>query len=164
MFYERFLEPSCQKFTALYQFSKMAREILSQTSLQIRAECPVTFDKRYYLPGEQPKGNNLIKLNTNENPYGPSPHVLQALELEAKDTLRLYPDPNGEVLQRAIAEYFQLKIEQVFLGNGSDEVLAHIFQGLLKHEHPILFPDITYGFYPVYCRLYEIEYQEIHQN
>ena len=122
---------------------------------------PVVKNLQPYLPGEQPKGTNLIKLNTNENPYGPSPHVLQALELEAKDTLRLYPDPNGEVLKRAIAEYFQLKIEQVFLGNGSDEVLAHIFQGLLKHEHPILFPDITYGFYPVYCRLYEIEYQEI---
>lgn len=114
-----------------------------------------------YVPGEQPKGTNLIKLNTNENPYGPSPKVLQALQLEAKETLRLYPDPNAEALKGAIAEYFQLKIEQVFLGNGSDEVLAHVFQGLLKHEHPILFPDITYNFYPSYCKLYNIECQEI---
>lgn len=114
-----------------------------------------------YVPGEQPKLNNLVKLNTNENPYGPSPKVLEALKLEAADTLRLYPDPNSEALKAAIAEVHQLNVNQVFVGNGSDEVLAHTFQALLKHDKPLLFPDISYSFYPVYCSLYEIEYKTI---
>lgn len=114
-----------------------------------------------YVPGEQPKLNNLVKLNTNENPYGPSPKVLEALKLEAADTLRLYPDPNSEALKAAIAEVHQLNVNQVFVGNGSDEVLAHTFQALLKHDKPLLFPDISYSFYPVYCGLYEIEYKTI---
>ena len=117
-----------------------------------------------YLPGEQPKINNLIKLNTNENPYGPSPSVLDALQKEAADTLRLYPDPNSEALKKAIAEYHGLDVNQVFVGNGSDEVLAHAFNALLKHDLPILFPDITYSFYPVYCGLYEIEFETIALN
>ncbi len=114
-----------------------------------------------YVPGEQPKINNLIKLNTNENPYGPGPKVIDALQKEAADTLRLYPDPNSDSLKQAIAEIHGLNINQVFVGNGSDEVLAHVFNALLKHDMPILFPDITYSFYPVYCGLYEIEFEEV---
>ena len=114
-----------------------------------------------YVPGEQPKLDNLVKLNTNENPYGPSPKVLEALKLEAAETLRLYPDPNSDALKAAIAQAHQLTAAQVFVGNGSDEVLAHVFQALLKHSRPLLFPDITYSFYPVYCGLYDIDYQTI---
>jgi len=114
-----------------------------------------------YVPGEQPKLDNLVKLNTNENPYGPSPKVIEALKLEAADSLRLYPDPNSDALKAAIANTHQLNANQVFVGNGSDEVLAHVFQALLKHSRPLLFPDITYSFYPVYCGLYDIEYQTI---
>ena len=114
-----------------------------------------------YVPGEQPKLDNLVKLNTNENPYGPSPRVLEALKLEAADSLRLYPDPNSDALKAVIAEVHHLKANQVFVGNGSDEVLAHTFQALLKHDKPLLFPDITYSFYPVYCGLYDIEYKAI---
>lgn len=117
-----------------------------------------------YVPGEQPKINNLIKLNTNENPYGPSPKVIAALQKEAADTLRLYPDPNSDALKQAIAEYHGLNSNQVFVGNGSDEVLAHVFNALLKHDKPILFPDITYSFYPVYCGLYEIEFETVPLN
>lgn len=117
-----------------------------------------------YVPGEQPKINNLIKLNTNENPYGPSPKVIAALQKEAADTLRLYPDPNSDALKQAIAKYHGLNSNQVFVGNGSDEVLAHVFNALLKHDKPILFPDITYSFYPVYCGLYEIEFETVPLN
>ena len=121
----------------------------------------VIHDLTPYVPGEQPKVANLIKLNTNENPYGPSPKVLQALKTEAVETLRLYPDPNSDSLKEAIAGYYQVKPEQVFVGNGSDEVLAHAFPGLLKHSKPLLFPDISYSFYPVYCGLYGIDYETI---
>ncbi|CEN55255.1 histidinol-phosphate transaminase [Candidatus Methylopumilus turicensis] len=117
-----------------------------------------------YVPGEQPKINNLIKLNTNENPYGPSPKVIAALQKEAADTLRLYPDPNSDALKQAVAKYHGLNSNQVFVGNGSDEVLAHVFNALLKHDKPVLFPDITYSFYPVYCGLYEIEFETVPLN
>jgi histidinol-phosphate aminotransferase len=117
-----------------------------------------------YVPGEQPKLANLVKLNTNENPYGPSPKVIAALQTEAADTLRLYPDPNSEKLKAAISEYYGLQTNQVFVGNGSDEVLAHVFQALLKHSRPLLFPDITYSFYPVYCGLYDIDFDAIPLN
>jgi histidinol-phosphate aminotransferase len=117
-----------------------------------------------YIPGEQPKISNLVKLNTNENPYGPSPKVIAALQAEATDSLRLYPDPNSDKLKEAIAQNHGLKANQVFVGNGSDEVLAHVFQALLKHSRPLLFPDITYSFYPVYCGLYEIEFETIALN
>ena len=117
-----------------------------------------------YVPGEQPKLNHLIKLNTNENPYGPSPQVIRALQAEVADTLRLYPDPNSDKLKASIAENFHLIPSQVFVGNGSDEVLAHVFQALLKHDRPLLFPDITYSFYPVYCSLYGIESETIPLN
>ncbi|MDX1351662.1 MAG: histidinol-phosphate transaminase, partial [Thiomicrorhabdus sp.] len=114
-----------------------------------------------YVPGEQPKVSNLIKLNTNENPYPPAESVLKVIREAADDKLKLYPDPNAELLKQRIADYHGLQVNQVFVGNGSDEVLAHAFQALLKHDKPLLFPDITYSFYPVYCGLYGIEYQEI---
>jgi histidinol-phosphate aminotransferase len=116
-----------------------------------------------YVPGEQPKLANLVKLNTNENPYGPSPRAIAAIRdaLDDKqcDNLRLYPDPNAERLKAAIAGLHGLETSQVFVGNGSDEVLAHVFLGLLKHARPVLFPDITYSFYPVYCGLYDIAFE-----
>jgi histidinol-phosphate aminotransferase len=114
-----------------------------------------------YVPGEQPKLSQLIKLNTNESPYGPSPKVLAAIASANTDGLRLYPDPNSDSLKQVIAKVHGLQPQQVFVGNGSDEVLAHAFLGLLKHEDPILFPDITYSFYPVYCNLYDISFTNI---
>jgi histidinol-phosphate aminotransferase len=113
-----------------------------------------------YVPGEQPKLDGIVKLNTNENPYGPSPHVLAAIA-SATDRLRLYPDPRASLLCETIAARYDVAPEQVFVGNGSDEVLAHTFQALLKHDAPLLFPDITYSFYPIYCRLYGIRYEEV---
>jgi histidinol-phosphate aminotransferase len=104
---------------------------------------------------------NLVKLNTNENPFGPSPKVIEAIQSELNDGLRLYPDPEGESLRETIAAYHKITPEQIFLGNGSDEVLAHIFFGLFQHGEPILFPDITYSFYPVYCGLYNIESKKV---
>lgn len=117
-----------------------------------------------YVPGEQPRLPDLVKLNTNENPYGPSPHVLEALRAETGDSLRLYPDPEASRLHAAIAAWHGLKQENVFAGNGSDEVLAHAFHALFQHEAPLLLPDITYSFFPVYCRLYGIEYSEVPLN
>ena len=114
-----------------------------------------------YVPGEQPRVENLIKLNTNEHPYGPSPKVLAAIAAQTNDSLRLYPDPTALELREAIAGRFGLTAAQVFVGNGSDEVLGHAFHALLKHDAPILFPDITYSFYPVYCGLYEIAYKAV---
>lgn len=114
-----------------------------------------------YTPGEQPKINNLTKLNTNENPYGPSPDALQAMQQLLNDDLRLYPPPNADDLKATIADYYQVNAQQIFVGNGSDEVLAHIFNGLLKQDKPIFFPDISYSFYPVFCQLYDIEYEQI---
>jgi histidinol-phosphate aminotransferase len=114
-----------------------------------------------YVPGEQPKLSQLIKLNTNESPYGPSPKALAAIAAANTEALRLYPDPNSDALKQSIAKLHDLTANQVFVGNGSDEVLAHVFLGLLKHEDPILFPDITYSFYPVYCKLYGIAFENI---
>jgi histidinol-phosphate aminotransferase len=114
-----------------------------------------------YVPGEQPKLPRLIKLNTNESPYGPSRRVLDALRAEIGESLRLYPDPASDKLRAAIAKRYGVTPAQVFVGNGSDEVLAHIFLGLLKHDKPVLFPDITYSFYPVYCGLYDIPYEPV---
>jgi histidinol-phosphate aminotransferase len=114
-----------------------------------------------YVPGEQPKLSQLIKLNTNESPYGPSPKALAAIAAANTEALRLYPDPNSDALKQSITKIHDLTPNQVFVGNGSDEVLAHVFLGLLKHEHPILFPDITYSFYPVYCKLYSIAFENI---
>ncbi|WP_339486501.1 histidinol-phosphate transaminase [Pseudomonas sp. EL_65y_Pfl2_R95] len=110
-----------------------------------------------YVPGEQPKLAKLVKLNTNENPYGPSPLAIAAMQAEVNDQLRLYPDPNSDRLKQAVAEFYGVQTAQVFVGNGSDEVLAHAFHGLFQHGKPLLFPDISYSFYPVYCGLYAIE-------
>lgn len=114
-----------------------------------------------YIPGEQPKSAQLIKLNTNENPYPPSQHVVEAIQSAAQEKLQLYPDPTSTALRTVIAEHFGLNLAQVFVGNGSDEVLAHVFQALFQHERPLLFPEITYSFYPVYCGLYGIDYKKI---
>ncbi|MBD8475932.1 histidinol-phosphate transaminase [Pseudomonas sp. CFBP 8770] len=114
-----------------------------------------------YVPGEQPKVANLVKLNTNENPYGPSPKAIEAMRAELGDALRLYPDPNSDLLKQAVADYYGVQTNQVFLGNGSDEVLAHIFHGLFQHDQPLLFPDISYSFYPVYCGLYGIPFEAV---
>ncbi|QXI32957.1 MULTISPECIES: histidinol-phosphate transaminase [Pseudomonas] len=115
-----------------------------------------------YVPGEQPKMARLVKLNTNENPYGPSPKALEAMRGELNDNLRLYPDPNSDLLKQAVAGYYGVTPAQVFVGNGSDEVLAHIFHGLFQHDRgPLLFPDISYSFYPVYCGLYGIGFEQV---
>ncbi|PKO34258.1 MAG: histidinol-phosphate transaminase [Betaproteobacteria bacterium HGW-Betaproteobacteria-7] len=124
----------------------------------------VARDLTPYVPGEQPKIANLIKLNTNEHPCPPSPKVVAAIRAELGDDgarLRLYPDPNADLLKTAIASRYAVTPQQVFVGNGSDEVLAHIFMALLKHEQPILFPDITYSFYPVYCGLYGVAHRTV---
>ena len=122
---------------------------------------PFVKDLVPYVPGEQPKLSRLVKLNTNENPYGPSPQALAAMQAELNDDLRLYPDPNGERLKQAVAAHYGVQANQVFVGNGSDEVLAHIFHGLFQHDLPLLFPDVTYSFYPVYCGLYGIAHEKI---
>lgn len=110
-----------------------------------------------YVPGEQPKDNRYIKLNTNENPYPPSPSVIAAIKAATNETLRLYPDPNCDDLRAAVAEYYQTEKANVFVGNGSDEILALAFLAFFQQPHPILFPDITYSFYEVYCNLFRIE-------
>lgn len=114
-----------------------------------------------YVPGEQPKIDQLIKLNTNENPYPPSPRVLAAIAAETNGLLRRYPDPNADALKSAIARTYGLTPAQVFVGNGSDEVLAHVCMALLRKPAPLRFPDITYSFYPVYCSLYDIAAETI---
>ena len=122
---------------------------------------PVVQTLTPYVPGEQPQMQRLVKLNTNESPYGPSPKALAAIEGQNNEDLRLYPDPEGAGLKQAIAKLHGLNPNQVFLGNGSDEVLAHVFAGLLKHSKPVHFPDITYSFYPVYCKLFGIDYRTV---
>ena len=117
-----------------------------------------------YVPGEQPQRAGLVKLNTNENPYPPSPAVAEAIRAamgDAGDALRLYPDPSSSALCAAIAAREQLAPEQVFVGNGSDEVLAFVFQGLLAHARPLRFPDVTYSFYPTWCGLYGIAFETV---
>jgi histidinol-phosphate aminotransferase len=114
-----------------------------------------------YVPGEQPQDRTFIKLNTNENPYPPSPKVIEAIKEAAAGSLRLYPDPSCRQLREAVARRYGVKPEQVFAGNGSDEVLAFAFaaffeSGGAETALPILFPDITYSFYPVYAGLWRI--------
>jgi histidinol-phosphate aminotransferase len=122
---------------------------------------PVVRNLSPYVPGEQPKQQDgIIKLNTNENPYPPSPRVLVAIAAAA-ERLHLYPDPRATALREAIAARYGVAPDEVFVGNGSDEILAHAFPALLKHDAPLLFPDITYSFYPVYCRLYGVRYEEV---
>jgi len=114
-----------------------------------------------YVPGEQPKIAGLVKLNTNELPWGPSPEALKAMRVACGDELRLYPDPDSSELRQAFAAQVGLAESQVFLGNGSDEVLAHAFKALLRADAPVLFPDITYSFYPVYSRFFGLTHETV---
>ena len=113
-----------------------------------------------YTPGEQPRDQQYIKLNTNESPFPPSPRVSEALQSFDSSRLARYPDPESRELVIALANRHQLQPDQVFVGNGSDEVLAHCFQAFFKQTMSILFPDISYSFYPVYCSLFQIEYRQ----
>ena len=112
-----------------------------------------------YVPGDQPNFPDMIKLNTNENPYPPAPAVEQILHTMSADLQRLYPDPNVSKLNQAIADFYGVKPEQVFTGVGSDDVLAMCFLTFFNSEKPILFPDVTYGFYPVWAEMFRIPYQ-----
>lgn len=114
-----------------------------------------------YVPGEQPQVDHLIKLNTNEHPMGPSPRVIEAIKSAATDRLRLYPDPNATALKAGIAKRYGLAVDQVFVGNGSDDVLNQAFYAFFRQERPLLFSDLTYGFYPVYCEVHDITHHVI---
>ena len=114
-----------------------------------------------YVPGEQPKAEKLIKLNTNECPYPPSPKVMEALQKLSANEMRLYPDPAVSELRQALADYYKVKVEQVFVGVGSDDVIANAFMTFFNSEKPILFPDITYSFYDVWAELFGIPYERI---
>ena len=117
-----------------------------------------------YVPGEQPQHENLCKLNTNENPFPPSPKVGEAIEKvlqQQADELRLYPAPESDDLRAALAQLYNLDINQVFVGNGSDEVLALVFASFFLKERPVLAPDISYSFYPVYAQTFGIELVQI---
>lgn len=107
-----------------------------------------------YIPGEQPKGERIIKLNTNECPYPPSPKVLEAVKKLEENCFRLYPDPEVKELREVLAKYYNVKPEQVFVGVGSDDVLANAFLTFFNSKKPILFPDITYSFYDVWAELF----------
>jgi histidinol-phosphate aminotransferase len=117
---------------------------------------PVVAGLTPYVPGEQPKMPRLIKLNTNENPYPASPKVVQAITAAAQHALQLYPDPESSALRQTIANHHGIEADQVFVGNGSDEVLAHAFFAFFQQNKPLLMPDVTYSFYQVYCQLYGI--------
>lgn len=134
---------------------------------QMRFWSPEVRDLEPYVPGEQPKIQNLLKLNTNENPYPPSPKVVDAVQAvltHQADALRLYPDPDATALKQAIAKQQNVDVSQVFVGNGSDEVLAHIFKAFFIQQEPILYPDITYSFYPVYSQFFGVQTKQIPLN
>ena len=114
-----------------------------------------------YTPGEQPRIEGLVKLNTNESPLPPSPHAIEAMRAATDGNLRLYPDPDAKALRAGLAAYHGLAVENVFVGNGSDEVLAHTFAALLKHDKPLLYPDVTYSFYPVWAKFYDVNAQKV---
>lgn len=117
-----------------------------------------------YVPGEQPRGRTFIKLNTNECPYPPSPRALEAIRAAANDSLRLYPDPECLELRRTIARRYRLSENQVFVGNGSDEVLAFAFQAFFEEEQEIVFPEVTYSFYPVYTNYFGLRCRRVPMN
>ncbi len=140
---------------------------MTVSTAQMRFWSPEVCELEPYVPGEQPKIQNLLKLNTNENPYPPSPKVVEAVQEvlhEQADVLRLYPDPDATVLKQAIAKQQNIDVSQVFVGNGSDEVLAHIFKAFFLQDEPILYPDITYSFYPVYSQFFGTKTKEIPLN
>src|SRR5699024_2922726 len=125
---------------------------------------PLVHTLEPYVPGEQPKMDRLVKLNTNENPMPPSPAVLQAIAAAAESGLQLYADPESTALRQTLAAYYGLSLDEVFVGNGSDEVLAHAYQAFFRQDKPLLYPDISYSFYPVYCGLFEVTPQPIPLN
>ena len=140
---------------------------MTLSTAQMRFWSPEVRELEPYVPGEQPKIQNLLKLNTNENPYPPSPKVVEAVQavlIQQADALRLYPDPDATALKQAIAKQQNIEISQVFVGNGSDEVLAHIFKAFFLQDEPILYPDITYSFYPVYSQFFGTKTKEIPLN
>ncbi|WP_375037177.1 histidinol-phosphate transaminase [Acinetobacter sp. RW6] len=140
---------------------------MTLSTAQMRFWSPEVRELEPYVPGEQPKIQNLLKLNTNENPYPPSPKVVEAVQAvltQQADALRLYPDPDATALKQAIAKQQNIEISQVFVGNGSDEVLAHIFKAFFLQDEPILYPDITYSFYPVYSQFFGTKTKEIPLN
>ncbi|WP_462176709.1 histidinol-phosphate transaminase [Acinetobacter baumannii] len=140
---------------------------MTVSTAQMRFWSPEVRELEPYVPGEQPKIQNLLKLNTNENPYPPSPKVVEAVQAvlhEQADALRLYPDPDATALKQAIAKQQNIDVSQVFVGNGSDEVLAHIFKAFFVQDEPILYPDITYSFYPVYSQFFGTKTKEIPLN
>lgn len=114
-----------------------------------------------YIPGEQPKQADIIKLNTNENPYPPSPRVVETLEQFQTGELRLYPDPDSNILVEALADFYQIDRSRIFVGVGSDDVLAVSFLTFFNSGKPVLFPDITYSFYDVWARLFQIPFEQI---
>lgn len=114
-----------------------------------------------YTPGEQPQIKNVVKINTNENPYPPSPKVVEALKNFDMETLKKYPDPAISKLVKAIADYHNVDANQVFVGVGSDDVIGMAFLTFFNSDKPILFPDITYSFYDVWANLYNIPYTQI---
>ncbi|MDF2522824.1 MAG: histidinol-phosphate transaminase [Clostridiales bacterium] len=117
-----------------------------------------------YVPGEQPRDRKYIKINTNENPYPPSPRVIEAIKRVADERLKLYPDPTCDGLKDELAKYYGVEKDQVFVGNGSDEILAFSFQAFFNPGNPILFPEVTYSFYPVYAQLFDISYRALPMN
>ncbi|WP_319561493.1 histidinol-phosphate transaminase [Marispirochaeta sp.] len=115
-----------------------------------------------YVPGEQPQNRQYVKLNTNENPFPPAPGVSELLRGFDAGALRLYPDPDSQRLRDTFAMRFDLKRENIFCGNGSDEVLSHLFYAFFDEEFgPVLFPDVSYSFYPVFCSFHGLPYQEV---
>lgn len=117
-----------------------------------------------YVPGLQVNKPNIIKLNTNENAYPPSPRVIKAIQDEAAKNLQLYPSPTADELKKVIGNHYNLSADEVFVGNGSDEVLAFSFMAFFEPGKKIRFPNITYSFYPVYAKLYDIPYEEVQVN
>lgn len=109
-----------------------------------------------YVPGEQPKDKKYIKLNTNENPYGPSPLVKESMINAINDDLKLYPDPTCSDLIATIANYYNIDEDEIFVGNGSDEVLAFVFKAFFDKDKKVKFPDISYSFYPVYSVVFNV--------
>lgn len=112
-----------------------------------------------YVPGEQSREKNIVKINANENPYPPSPEAIKAINEFDCNRLRFYPDANALEFKKALAEFYGVSVENVFLGNGSDDVLELSFQAFFNSDKPIAYPDITYSFYPVWCRLFNIPYK-----
>lgn len=112
-----------------------------------------------YVPGEQSKDKDIVKINANENPYPPSPKAIEVLKSFDTNKLRFYPSANSTKLKEAIAKYYKVDVSNVFVGNGSDDVLAVAFQSFFNSEKPIVYPDLTYSFYPVWCSLFGVKYK-----